>query len=238
MYYDADGNLLQSKDAAGNYISYTYDQDGRKTAQYAAPTGTGDQVPFGAPPARTRPPRGSTTTPTTRSPASTDPIGQATTETAYASGYAYTTQQLGFNVFGESTGEVVRPRRPAPPARAWAPPSRSPTPTSGDQRRRRPAVLPVRRRPAAPRPSPTPTPRRWTCPSAVGGAERLRRGHRLHRLRPARAGHPRRPGPTTRTVTDTYDPHTGDLTGQLVTRSTATPTRRRHHLRLQRRPAR
>ena len=40
-------------------------------------------------------------------PGMTDPIGQLTTETAYSGGDAYTTQQKGFNVFGESLGETV-----------------------------------------------------------------------------------------------------------------------------------
>jgi RHS repeat-associated protein len=35
------------------------------------------------------------------------PVGQLTTETAYSGGAAYTTQQTGFNVFGESLGQTV-----------------------------------------------------------------------------------------------------------------------------------
>ncbi len=37
----------------------------------------------------------------------TDPVGQLTTETAYSGGAAYTTQQKGFNGFGESLGETI-----------------------------------------------------------------------------------------------------------------------------------
>ena len=37
----------------------------------------------------------------------TDPVGQLTTETSYSGGSAYTIQQKGFNVFGESLGETV-----------------------------------------------------------------------------------------------------------------------------------
>jgi YD repeat-containing protein len=37
MTYDGEVDLLQSEDAGGNYTSYAYDQDGRKTA--GRPTG-------------------------------------------------------------------------------------------------------------------------------------------------------------------------------------------------------
>ena len=37
----------------------------------------------------------------------TDPVGQLTTETSYSGGNAYTIQQTGFNVFGESLGQTV-----------------------------------------------------------------------------------------------------------------------------------
>ena len=58
----------------GNTITYTYDALDRKTGEYDGPS-----------PARPRSSRpGSTTTPTTPSPAMTDPIGQLTTETSYS----------------------------------------------------------------------------------------------------------------------------------------------------------
>ncbi|MFC1400437.1 MULTISPECIES: RHS repeat-associated core domain-containing protein [Streptacidiphilus] len=98
MVYDANGNLTQTTDALGKSVSYTYDKLDRKTAEYAATTATqaagnetaswvydNDNAVSGV----------------------TDAIGQVTTETAYNSGNQDVTQQIGFNVFGESLGESV-----------------------------------------------------------------------------------------------------------------------------------
>ena len=101
--YDADGNLLQTEDAAGNYTSYTYDQDNRQTAEYAAQSGS--QVPFGS--------TGANETASwvydnanSAIAGAIDADGQETTAYTYANGYSYKTQQLDYNPFGESTGEV------------------------------------------------------------------------------------------------------------------------------------
>ncbi|WP_280668855.1 MULTISPECIES: polymorphic toxin-type HINT domain-containing protein [unclassified Kitasatospora] len=96
--YDGAGNTLQTTDARGASTSLTYDVLGRKTAQYAAPTSAqstanesaswvydNDNAVTGV----------------------TNAVGQATTTTAYNNGNAYTTQSLGFNVFGESIGQSV-----------------------------------------------------------------------------------------------------------------------------------
>ena len=106
MVYDPDGNLLQSTDGDGNTNSTTYDALGRKTATYDA--STSGQVAYA-----------STTSPGNETASwvydnanavsgVTDAVGQTTTETAYDSSngavYPYVTQQLGFNVFGESLG--------------------------------------------------------------------------------------------------------------------------------------
>ena len=37
----------------------------------------------------------------------TNPVGQLTTETSFSGGNAYTVQQKGFNVFGQSLGETI-----------------------------------------------------------------------------------------------------------------------------------
>jgi len=99
MTYDADGNLLSSTDARGDTVSYTYDALDRKTAEYSATTAgqsssnelaswvydnSNDAVA-----------------------GMTDAIGQVTTETSYSGGNAYVIQSLGFNKFGESLGETV-----------------------------------------------------------------------------------------------------------------------------------
>jgi RHS repeat-associated protein len=105
MQYDADGNLLQTKDAAGDYTSYTYDQDNRKAAEYASPTGSGNQIPFGS--------AGANETASwvydnanAALSGTVDADGQETTAYTYANGYSYKTQELGYTPFGESAGEV------------------------------------------------------------------------------------------------------------------------------------
>ncbi len=101
MRYDPDGDVLQSTDARGRTISYTYDALGRKTGEYDA--ATGDQSP-GA----TGNQLASWVYDDSNDVAGvTDPVGRLTTETAYHDGAAYTTQRLGFDVFGESKGERV-----------------------------------------------------------------------------------------------------------------------------------
>ena len=93
-----------------------------------------------------------------------DPKGQATTQTSYSNGYAYTTQQTGFNVFGESTGQVVE-------IPSGAPGSAMGTDfvfSSTYDRHQRHAAEQASPRPAAACPSrrsPTPRPPRWTCPA-------------------------------------------------------------------------
>jgi RHS repeat-associated protein len=104
MTYDNDGNLAQSLDSRGDYVSYTYDALSRKTGQYAAAAAS--QVAYV-----------SSSTPGNQSASwvydnsnnavasMTYPLGQLTTETSYTGGNAYTTQRTGYNIFGESMGE-------------------------------------------------------------------------------------------------------------------------------------
>lgn len=97
--YDPDGNVTQTTDARGKTISYTYDPLGRKTGEYDAPLS------------------GQTSSNELASwvydnsnnaiSGMQHPIGQLTTETAYWGGAAYTTQYRGFNVFGEPLGETI-----------------------------------------------------------------------------------------------------------------------------------
>lgn len=100
--YDADGNLTQSLDARGDYVSYTYDALDRKTGEYAAastaqsPGASGNQTAAWW-----------YDNSNNAVASMTDPIGHLTTETSYSGGVAYTTQYAGFNQFGESTGETV-----------------------------------------------------------------------------------------------------------------------------------
>ncbi|WP_433236036.1 RHS repeat-associated core domain-containing protein [Actinomadura nitritigenes] len=104
IQYDAGGNVTETTDGRGKTISFTYDALGRKTAEYDAPTsgqapdnqlaswvydnsdGAVSNMPY--------------------------PIGHLTHSTAYiggsgSSGKAYSVQDRGFNVFGESLAETV-----------------------------------------------------------------------------------------------------------------------------------
>jgi RHS repeat-associated protein len=104
MTYDADGNLLQSKDVRGDYVSYTYDALDRKIGQYAA--ATANQAPYSS----TSSPGNQTAAwvydnANTAISGMTYPVGHITTATSYSGGYAYVQQAVNFNVFGESLGE-------------------------------------------------------------------------------------------------------------------------------------
>jgi RHS repeat-associated protein len=95
MSYDANGNLTGTTDADGHSITYTYDALNRKTGEYDGPSASSPQL-------------ASWVYDNSNNVAGvTDAIGQLTTETSYAGGNAYTIQQKGFNVFGESLGETV-----------------------------------------------------------------------------------------------------------------------------------
>jgi RHS repeat-associated protein len=96
MAYDPAGNLTQSTNAAGKTVSYTYDALNRKTGAYDAPVAaqsSANQLASWV-----------YDNANNAVSAMTYPIGQLTTETAYIGGSAYTTQQSGFNVYGESLG--------------------------------------------------------------------------------------------------------------------------------------
>jgi len=101
--YDAQGRVVQSADAMGNTLSYTYDKLGRKTAEFNAPT-TNQQLYTSA------------STPGNETASwiydnsntisgVTDAIGHMTTQNSYTSAGVFTTQELGYNNFGESLGE-------------------------------------------------------------------------------------------------------------------------------------
>jgi RHS repeat-associated protein len=128
MSYDADGNLTQAKDPAGNYLSWTYDEENRKTAEYNSQSGSANQHAYGTTGANqlaswvyddANGAAGS----------SADTDGQATTVTSYANNHAYVVQQIGFTAFGESTGEKFTFDASAPGA-GLGTPSSSGTTTS------------------------------------------------------------------------------------------------------------
>ncbi|WP_159045098.1 RHS repeat domain-containing protein [Streptomyces sp. NRRL F-5122] len=101
MLYDAAGNLTQTTDSRGKTVSYTYDALSRKTGQFAstlaaqAPGVSGNQTAAW------------TYDNDNAVSGVTNPIGKSTTATSYNAGNAYTTQQIGFNAFGESLGQSI-----------------------------------------------------------------------------------------------------------------------------------
>jgi RHS repeat-associated protein len=218
MTYDADGNLLQSKDAEGNYVSYTYDQLGRQTAEYAAASSSQVNYTSSSSP-------GNETASWVYDNANdevsgmADPNGQVTTETSYANGYAYTVQQLGFNWLGESAGEDVEI------------PSGAPGSAMGTDFQFAYTYEPINGTPlktfypgGGGLPSETVTYSTTSAldlPSGVGGLS----GYAEQTSYTAYAQMEQvtlGAGSDEAYVTDSYDPHTGNLTDQLVTRSGAT----------------
>jgi RHS repeat-associated protein len=96
MAYDADGNVTSATDADGHTVSYTYDALNRETGEYDGPNSGSSPIATWA-----------YDNSNDAVPGMSDPIGQLTTETSYDSaGHAYTLQQNGFNAFGESLGET------------------------------------------------------------------------------------------------------------------------------------
>ncbi|MET7735850.1 RHS repeat-associated core domain-containing protein [Streptomyces sp. NPDC005402] len=219
MTYDADGNLLQTKDSRGQYVSFTYDALDRKTGQYAA--ATADQTAYTS----TSSPGNQTASwvydnANTAVSGMTYPVGHVTTATSYSGGYAYVQQAVGFNVFGESLGEetiVPSAAQGSVLGKTWKI-THSYTSVNG--------LL-------------------WTDGYALGGglpAETVTHGYNNDDEPNALAGAYGYLQSTTysangqvaqvqlgsstsyATVTDAYDSHTGDLSDQLVTRSTATPS--------------
>jgi len=103
LAYDADGNLLQSLDARTDYVSYAYDKLGRKTAEYASQDDATHQT---AGPSGTEIAAWVYDNSNHLASSGTDSNGHVTTEYSYANGQTYTTQYEGFNAFGESSEEA------------------------------------------------------------------------------------------------------------------------------------
>ena len=94
MLYDLDGNLTQATNAMNKTLSYTYDGLGRELGTYDGPVSTqsaSDELVSLAYDSSTVP----------------DAVGQLTSETSYTGGNPYTITSKGFNVFGESLGETI-----------------------------------------------------------------------------------------------------------------------------------
>lgn len=102
--YDANGNFVESTDERGKTTSYTYDKLNRKTGHYASAV-TG-QVAFGQTGANQLA-KWVYDNSDNAVPGMTNPIGKQTGSTAYWNQAAYTKQQKGFDVFGNSLGVTV-----------------------------------------------------------------------------------------------------------------------------------
>ncbi|QMU71625.1 RHS repeat-associated core domain-containing protein [Streptacidiphilus sp. P02-A3a] len=210
MTYDAAGNLTQSTDALGNTVTTTYDALGRKTAQYAA-------------------------TATTQKPGTevaswiydnsnavagvTDAIGQLTTATAYNGTNAYTTQSLGFNAFGESTGETITiPTAEGALAGSYTFQNAYTTNTGLLDAARSPAAggLPLETV------SSTYT-SALDLPNGLAGANPYTQNTTYNAYGQVNQETIGSIG-SQAYLTDTFDPHTGTLNDELITRESATPT--------------
>ncbi|QMU72437.1 RHS repeat-associated core domain-containing protein [Streptacidiphilus sp. P02-A3a] len=211
LAYDVVGNLVQTTDSRGRTISYTYDALGRKTAEYDAAStaqSSANEIASWVYDNSNNAVTGMT-----------DPIGQTTTTTAYSDGAAYVTQSLGFNTFGESKGETVTiPSTEGALAGSYTFQDAYTTNTGLPDAQRLPAAggLPLE----------TLTDTYTTAldlPNGMAGTSPYAQSTaydaygRVNQETLGSIG-------SEAYLTDTYDPHTGKLTDQLVTGETATPT--------------
>ena len=210
MSYDADGNLQQTTDARGKTVSYTYDALGRQTGEYDSAVGSQSSSNEIASWVYDN---------SNGAVASmTDPIGQLTTQTAYNNGAAYTTQALGFNVFAKPKGETVTiPSAEGALAGTYTFQDAY-TPTTG--------LLSAEQYPAAGGLPLETVNHTYTSaldlPNGLGGSNPYAQTTSYDaygRVTQEAIG----TANSEAYLTDTYDPHTSNLTDQLVTRQTATP---------------
>ncbi len=99
MSYDNNGNLVQTTDSRSKAISYTYDALNRRTGQHTGPANaqsTNNRLAAWVYDNSNNAVAGMKY-----------PLGKLTTATAFYGGNAYVRQQNNFNVFGASTGETI-----------------------------------------------------------------------------------------------------------------------------------
>jgi len=212
LAYDADGNVIQATDARGKTVSYAYDALNRKTGEYDAPVSSqssANELDSWAYDNSNNAVAGMT-----------DPVGQLTTETAYSGGAAYTAQQKGFNVFGESLGETITIPSSTEGSVLGSSYTFSHvyTATTG---------LPLKDTYPAAGGLPAETVGHLysgalDLPATLGGLVGYGEGTTYDaygRVNQETIG----AAPNLAYISDTYDVHTGNLTDQLVTRAVATP---------------
>jgi RHS repeat-associated protein len=208
--YDGNGNVVQTTDARGKTISYTYDALNRRTAEYDAPAGSQSSSNELASWAYDNS--------NNAVPGMSNPVGHLTTETAYSGGNAYTTQQNGYNVFGESLGETVSIPSAEGALGGTYTYSHVYTGTTGLLLK---DIYPA----AGGLPSETVLHGYATnldLPTTLNGLSGYAQGvtyDAYGRMNQETIG----ASPDLAYITDTYDLHTGNLTDQLVTRGVTTP---------------
>lgn len=98
MAYDANGNLVETTDGRGKTLSYTYDALNRKTGEYASTVANQSAANQRAKWVYDN---------SNAVTGVTNAIGKLTTTIAYRNGAEYSSQQKGFDVFGNSLGVTV-----------------------------------------------------------------------------------------------------------------------------------
>lgn len=211
MQYDGNGNVVQYTSARGKTISYTYDALNRKTGEYAAAVtaqSPGNQLAQWV-----------FDNSDNAVPGMSYARGQMTSSTAYWNGSAYKTQQTAFTIFGESTGSTITiPAAEGALAGTYTF-SQIYTSTTG---------LPLKDIYPAKNGLPAETVLHGYTgvldkPNTLGGLTGYAQGTSYDaygRILQSTIG----AGTNLAYVTNTWDPHTGWLKDQLITRSATTPS--------------
>lgn len=210
--YDSNGNVTQVTDGRGKTVSYTYDALNRRTGQYDAPAGS--QSPANQMASWVYDNSNNAVAGMTK------PIGHLTTETAYSGGAAYTSQQTGFNVFGESLGDTVTIPRSTEGSVLGASYTFSHVYTGTTGLLLKDTYPAVGGLPAETVLYGYAT--ALDLPSTLGGLSGYAEGvtyDAFGRINQETIGS----SPNLAYITDAFDPHTGNLTDQLVTRQVARP---------------
>jgi RHS repeat-associated protein len=212
--YDGDGNQVQLTDARGKTVSFTYDALNRRTGEYLSTVAGQIAGPTGNQLAALVYDNSNNAV-----SSMTYPKGHLTTSQSFWNGNTYTTQQKNFNVFGESTGVIVTlPAAEGGLAGSYTF-SKVYTPTTG---------LPLKDIYPAAGGLPSETVLHGYAgaldlPNTVGGLTGYDQGttyDAFGRVNQQTLG----AGTNLAYITNTWDPHTGRLSDQLLTRAVATPS--------------
>jgi RHS repeat-associated protein len=211
ILYDGNGNVVQSTDGRGKTLSYTFDANNRRTAEYASALGSQSSANQYAAWVYDNSNNAVTNM--------ANPLGHLTTSISYSGGAAYTSQQKGFNVFGEPTGVTVTIPSGEGALGASYTFSKVYTSTTGLLLKE---IYPA----AGGLPAETVLhgyAGALDLPNTIGGLTGYAQGttyDAFKRVNQETIG----AGSNLAYLTDTWDTHTGRLTDELVTRAVATPS--------------